>query len=233
MSRVITYINVRLLSFHFSLQKDIFNYRDISYILFFNCGSVYFLINIYLDFSQMALKYLKDTEANINNILITTRNFNIRNNIWDPLFPHYLIHSNTLTDITDSLNICLSKSTNQVPIRYMDNLNDLNLVINLMFLYLNSEEFNNHMIHSNRQCHQIMLHLWSTFQSLRNTSKSENRQASKTAKIKETSIRRINTDHIKSKKNLEQIVQDFMCNIDKFWFKHSKFVNITIHSKSW
>jgi len=47
------------------------------------------------------------------------------------------------------------------------------------------------------------------------------------------SIRRINTDHIKSKKNLEQIVQDFMCNIDKFWFKHSKFVNITIHSKSW
>jgi len=186
MPRVIAHINVRLSSFHFSLQKDIFNYRDISCIFFFNCGSVYFLINIYLDFSQMALKYFKDIKANINNILIMTRNFNIRDNIWDPLFPHYLIHSNTLTDITDSLNICLSKSTNQVPIRYMDNLNDSNLAINLMFLYLNSEEFNNHMIHSNRECHQIMPHLWSKFQSLRNTSKPENGQASKTAKIKET-----------------------------------------------
>ena len=186
MPKVITYINVRLSSFHFSLQKDIFNYRDISCIFFFNCGSVYFLINIYLDFSQMALKYFKDTKANINNILIITRNFNIRDNIWNPLFPHHLIHSNTLTDITDSLNICLSKSTNQVPIRYMNNLNDSNLAINLMFLYLNSEEFNSHMIHSNRECYQIMLHLWSTFQSLRNISKSENRQASKTAKIKET-----------------------------------------------
>jgi len=47
------------------------------------------------------------------------------------------------------------------------------------------------------------------------------------------SIKRINTDHIKSKKNLEQIVQDFACNMEKIWFKHSKIVNITRHSKSW
>jgi len=35
-------------------------------------------MNVYSDSSQMTLKYLKDTEANINNILIMTGDFNIR-----------------------------------------------------------------------------------------------------------------------------------------------------------
>ena len=49
--RVITYINVRLSSLYFSLWKDIFNYRDISCVSFFNCRLIYFLINIYSDSS--------------------------------------------------------------------------------------------------------------------------------------------------------------------------------------
>jgi len=44
--RVIMYINNRLSSFRFSLCKDIFNHRNISIVLFFNCGSIYFLINV-------------------------------------------------------------------------------------------------------------------------------------------------------------------------------------------
>ena len=79
-SRVITYINIHISSLYFSLQNDILNHRDISYIFFFNCRSIYFLINVYSDLSQMALKYLKDTKVNINNVLIITRNFNIRDN---------------------------------------------------------------------------------------------------------------------------------------------------------
>ena len=35
-------------------------------------------INMYSDLSQSALKYLKNTEANINNVLIMTGDFNIR-----------------------------------------------------------------------------------------------------------------------------------------------------------
>ena len=50
----------------------------ISYINFFNNGNVFFLLNIYSDFNQSALKYLKDTEVDIHNILIMTGNFNIR-----------------------------------------------------------------------------------------------------------------------------------------------------------
>ena len=44
--RVIMYINNRLSSFCFSLCKNIFNHRNISIVLFFNCGSIYFLINV-------------------------------------------------------------------------------------------------------------------------------------------------------------------------------------------
>jgi len=79
--RVITYINIRLSSLCFSLWKDIFNYRDISCISFFNCSSVYFLINVYSDSFQLALKYLKDIEVNIENTLIITGDFNIRDSI--------------------------------------------------------------------------------------------------------------------------------------------------------
>jgi len=42
-----------------------------------------FIINIYSDDQQSILEYLKDTEINLNNILIITEDFNIRNNNWD------------------------------------------------------------------------------------------------------------------------------------------------------
>ena len=97
--RIITYINIRLSSFYFSLQKDIFNHRDISCVFFFNQGSIYYLLNIYSDSSQTALKYFKDIETNINNIFIMTSNFNIRDSTWDPLFSYHSIYGDTLTDI--------------------------------------------------------------------------------------------------------------------------------------
>jgi len=92
------------------------------------------MINIYSDSSQIALNYLKDTEANINNVLIMTGNFNIRDSFWDPLFPNYLTYSDILTDIADFLNLGISSTMVQVPTRYADNLNDSNSVIDLMFL---------------------------------------------------------------------------------------------------
>ena len=119
--RVITYINIRLTPLCFSLYKDIFNNRDISYVSFFNCGLVYFLINVYLDSLQSALKYLKDTKVNINNVLIMTSNFNIRNCNWDPNFHYHSIYKDTLIDIADSFQLDLSKPTNHVPTRYSDN----------------------------------------------------------------------------------------------------------------
>jgi len=64
-----------------------------------------FIINIYSDDYQSALRYLKNTEVNLNNVLIMIEDFNIRDNNWDILYPHHLIYANTLKDITDSFNL--------------------------------------------------------------------------------------------------------------------------------
>jgi len=42
-------------------------------------------------------------------------------------------------------------------------------------------------------------------------------------------IKGLNTFYIDSKDDLENIVQEFTNNMDEFWFKHSKLVNITKH----
>ena len=107
--RVIVYINIHFSPLYFSLQNDILNHRNILCILFFIQESILFLINIYFNSSQLALKYLKNTEVNISNILIMTGNFNIRDSVWDLNYPYYLIYRNTLFGITDSFQLELSQ----------------------------------------------------------------------------------------------------------------------------
>ena len=79
--RVMTFINICISHLRFSLRNDILNHRDISYISFLNQGFIFFIINIYSDLSQSALKYLKDTKVNIPNVIIMTGDFNIRDSI--------------------------------------------------------------------------------------------------------------------------------------------------------
>jgi len=66
------------------------------------------MINIYSDEQQPALRYLKDTEVNICNVFVMTRDFNIRNSDWDLSYPYHPIHSDILTDIADSFGLILS-----------------------------------------------------------------------------------------------------------------------------
>ena len=92
--RVISYVNICLNSLHFLLCRDIFDHCDISIISFINNDICHYILNIYSDSSHLALKYLKDTEVNINHVLIMTGDFNIRDCLWDPSFPfHSLIYS--------------------------------------------------------------------------------------------------------------------------------------------
>ena len=84
--RVLVYINIHISFLCFSLHNDIFNHRDISCILFFNWGSIQFLLNIYSNSSQSALNYLKDIEVDLDNVLLMTGNFNIRNCLWNTSF---------------------------------------------------------------------------------------------------------------------------------------------------
>jgi len=95
----------------------------------------------------MASKYLKDTKANIDNVLIMTGNFNLRDSSWNSLFSNHSIHSELLMDIANSLNLSIYSPTFQVSIKYANNQNNLNSIINLMFLQFTSDKFDNHVIH--------------------------------------------------------------------------------------
>ena len=105
------------------------------------------MINVYSNTNQSALKYLKDTEVNVHNVLVIADDFNIRDSIWNLLFLFYLIHSNLSVDVVDSFDFMLSCSTNQVLTRYSDNVNNVNSVINFIFFKLNSLEFDNYTIY--------------------------------------------------------------------------------------
>ena len=61
--------------------KKIFLTIEMFVIFYFKNGSIFFMINIYSDSNQSALKYLKNTEANIQNILIVIGDFNIRDSV--------------------------------------------------------------------------------------------------------------------------------------------------------
>jgi len=145
--RVITYINIYVSRFRFSLRNDVLNHRDISCISFLNQGSVYFIINVYSDSSQLALKYLKDTETNIHNVVIITGDFNIRDCSWDSNFLFHSSHSDSFFDIADSFSLEISKPIENVPTRYSDNNHNTNLVLDLIFLRLSSPEFNHYHIY--------------------------------------------------------------------------------------
>jgi len=186
--------------------------------------------------SQTALKYLKDTEANINNVLILMEDFNIKDNIWDPNFLYHSIHSDLLTNIADSMNLCMSKSTNQVLTRYSDNQSDSK---DLMFLRLDLLEFNNHTIYPDWRLSSDHVPLTVDIVIIKehiqirkctitkNSEEEENFIAELIGAIKELS-----TENIPSKETLEQIVQTLANDTDGIWFKHSKVINITKHSKS-
>jgi len=178
--------------------------------------------------SQTALKYLKDTEADIHNVLIMTGDFNIRDNIWDLSFSYHFFYSDLLTDIADSMDLYLSKSTNQVSTRYSDNTNESNSVINFMFFRPNSLELDNHMIH-------LELRYLSDHAPLTvNISINEEHIPTKRHTIIKNSeedkfigklinnIKRLNTKNLTSKVALDQTVQRFADKSDVIWFKHSK-----------
>ena len=72
-------------------------------------------INVYSDNQQFTLKYLKDTKVNLNDTLIITGDFNIRDNNWNLLYLYYSIYVDILREISDNFNLELSISINHIP----------------------------------------------------------------------------------------------------------------------
>ena len=103
-------------------------------------------MNVYSDSSNTALKYLKDTEANIDNVVLMTGDFNIRDSLWNSPFPFHSSISDDLIIRADSFNLTLSSPTNPCPTRYSDMAGESNSVIDLMFLCYDSSELDHHSI---------------------------------------------------------------------------------------
>ena len=71
-----------------------------------------------------------------------TGDFNIRDSLWDPSFPHHSLISNDLFIIVDLFNLDLSTPTNSISTRYSDTLGMSDSVLDLMFLYSDSSKLN-------------------------------------------------------------------------------------------
>jgi len=70
----------------------------------------------------------------MDNTIILTEDFNIRNSNWNPSFRHHSSHTDNLITITNSLGLKLSPPSNPGPTRFADNPCDTNSIIDLVFL---------------------------------------------------------------------------------------------------
>ena len=238
--RVITYINIRLSSLHFLLRKDIFNHRNIGLISFINNDIRHYILNVYSDLSHLALKYLKDTEANINNVLLMMGNFNIRDSLWDPSFHFHSSISDNLIMIADSFDLTLSSPTNPGPTRFSDTIGESNTVIDLMFLRNGSEELDNHSILPDSCLSSDHAPLWIDIlisskiihmSKLSIIPKSE--QETEFIKDVISNFNTIDTSNIEDIEKLEQVVNLLRSIVDQVWSKNAKKSKITKHPKQW
>ena len=238
--RVIIYINIRLFSLCFSLHKDIINHCDILLALFFNNSIMYWIMNIYSDSSHSALKYFKDTEMNIPNLLVMTGDFNIRDSIWDLSFHHHLAISDNLMIIADSFNLDLSFLAHCIPTRYLDIAGELNSVINLMFLWSGLTELNNHSVHLDWYLSSDHAPLTvsiaideENINSFRySIAKNSEEEIHFIKEVKHT-IRSVDISDISDPIKLEETTNSLTSKIEYAWRMNSKWVNITKYSKSW
>ena len=239
-SRVIAYINICLSSFYFLLCKDIINHRDIGLISFFNNNVCFYILNVYSDSSHSALKYLKDTEVNIDNIILMTGNFNIRDRLWDPSFPFHCSISDDLFIIADSFDLTLSNPTKPCPTRYSNTIGESNSVINLMFLRYGSPELDHHSILLESRLsldHAPLVINITISEKIIQTSKFTltPKSEQETAFIQDiiSNLKSLNISNIDNINKLEQAVHQVGTIINQAWAKTAKKLKISKHSKQW
>ena len=197
-------------------------------------------MNVYSDSSHSVIKYLKDMEVHIRNLIIMTGDFNIRNSLWDPSYNFHSSISDNLFAIADSFNLFLSFPIEHFPTRFLDNSNDSNSVIDLMFLRCDSEEINSHIIHPDWRLTSdhapLTISIPIVKEHISTWKKSLFKNSAKEAKFVNeiiASFSKIDASNIVNTHDLDDIVKKWADIVNYAWSKHLKFVNITKCSKSW
>ena len=125
-------------------------------------------------------------------------------------------------DIADSFSLDISKPLENVPTRFSNNNHNANSVLDLVFLYPSSLEFNCHHIHPNWRlssdyapitvkvsiCKERISH---TQQSLAKESDEENQFIENIIQI----IKNVNMTIIQNAETLEEVVQSILSNIEE------------------
>ena len=158
-----------------------------------------------------------------------TGDFNIRDRDWNLDYPFYSTHSDLLFDIANSFNLSFSHLVHPVSTRYADNGENSNLVIDLMLLWSNSLELDNHSIFP-EQCFpldytSLIINIWIIeelipdiqFMIIKN-SKEEINFTSDTINC----FKEIDIIHLMSKVLLENTVQVLAKKQDYLWHKYLK-----------
>ena len=197
-------------------------------------------MNVYSDSSHTALKYLKDTEVNIDNIVLMTGNFNIRNSLWDSTFSFHSSLSDDLIIIMDSFNLALSTPTNPCPIRYSDTVGESNLVIDLMFLRYGFSELDQYSILPDSRLssdHTLLSIVIPIFEEIILTLKlslaPKSNQENTFIDDIISNFKTMNTSNIEDTEKLEWVVNQLGSIINQVWTKNAKKSKISKHSKQW
>ena len=169
-----------------------------------------------------------------------TGDFNIRESRWDLSHPFHSNHSNSLFDISDFFSLNISNPIEYVPTRYFNNDYNTNSVLDLVFLYPSSLEFNQHCIYPNWRmlsdhapitikvsiCKERILLLW----CLLTKGSNEKKQFIEDIIL---IIKNLNTSSIPNAETLKEMVHRLASKVEESWQRNLKAVKFTRHSKAW
>jgi len=237
---VATYVNKKLQKMRFTLRLDIINHQDVKVLAFHSGQHINYVINVYSDNNQSALYFLNRNIVDLNNTVVMTGNFNIRDNDWDPNYSHHSAHTKDLLTLAESLGLDLSPPINPGPTRFADNLRDMNSVIDLAFINPNNSGFGQHSLYP--ELHRPSDHVPFIIEVSINETNIDNSfwSISKDSEEEKNFIKAItdnilalDTSNIMSKENLETIVQQLASTFNEAWYSQAKKKCITKHSKDW
>jgi len=169
-----------------------------------------------------------------------TGNFNIRDNDWDPNYPHHSVHTEDLLTLAESLGLDLSPPINPGPTRFADNPHDTNSVIDLAFINPNNSGFGQHSLHSKLRrpsdhvplIIEVSINETNIDNSFWSISKDSEEEKDFIKAITDGTLA-LDTSNITSKENLGAIAQQLAGIFNEAWYSQAKKKCITKHSKEW